>query len=282
MRVVFSGGQQSPRSKAVLRRNKWQKWGKIMRLKGKAAIVTGGASGFGRGIVDAFVREGASVMIADIDGEAAAAVVDELKASGHTVEAMKVDVTDSVQVAAAVAQVRELLGGLDIMVANAGLGQRPTRIEDTTDEEFERQMAVNVRGVFNCAKHAVPVFREQGFGNIIITSSGIALTPRPNLVVYGATKGAVLTFAKGLAMELAPEHIRVNALCPAAGDTPMLREFMGGTDISEAREKFRESLPMGRFISPADMGEAAVFLASDREAGAITGTALAVDGGRCI
>ena len=253
-----------------------------MRLKGKTAIVTGGASGFGRGIVEAFVREGANVMIADINGDAATAAASELGAGNHVVEAVKVDVTDSGQVAASVAQTREQLGGLDIMVANAGLGQRPSRLEETSDEEFERQMAVNVRGVFNCAKHAVPVFRAQGHGNIIITASGIALTPRPNLVVYGTTKGAVLTFAKGLAMELAPEHIRVNALCPAVGDTPMLQEFMGGTETAEARERLRESLPMGRFISPADMGDAAVFLASDHEAGSITGTALAIDGGRCI
>ena len=253
-----------------------------MRLKGKVAIVTGGASGFGRGIVESFVREGAKVLIADINGAAAAATASELIADGHTATSIAVDVTDSDQVAASVAQAREQLGGLDIMVANAGLGQRPTRLEDTSDEEFERQMAVNVRGVFYCAKHAVPVFRAQGHGNIIITASGIALTPRPNLVVYGATKGAVLTFAKGLAMELAPEHIRVNALCPAVGDTPMLKEFMGGAESAEAKEKFRESVPMGKFISPADMGDAAVFLASDREAGSITGTALAVDGGRCI
>ena len=122
---------------------------------------------------------------------------------------------------------------------------------------------------------------NQGSGTIINTASGIALTPRPNLVLYGASKGWVVTFTKGLAMELAVEGIRINALCPAAGDTPMLAEFMGGEETTEGRERFTGSIPMGRLIQPEDMGWAAVYLASD-EAAAVTGTCLPVDGGRCI
>ncbi len=253
-----------------------------MRLANKTAIISGGASGFGRGIVEAFLEEGACVVIADLDGDGAAKAASELDPTGRRAISRRVDVTDSPSVADCLAFAQDNFGSLDIMVANAGIGQRPCRLEDTTDEEFDRQLAVNVKGVFNCARHAVPVFRAQKSGNIIITASGIALTPRPNLVAYATGKGAAVTFAKGLAMELAPEGIRVNALCPAAGDTPMLTEFMGGNATEDARQRFQDSVPMGRLISPRDMGQAAVFLASDAQAATITGTALAVDGGRCI
>ncbi|MEM7428741.1 MAG: glucose 1-dehydrogenase [Pseudomonadota bacterium] len=250
-----------------------------MRLDGKVAIVTGGASGFGLGIVKCYVDEGAKVLIADIDG---AKADEQAAALGSNTAGHQVDVTDSAAVKLMIEAARERFGGLDIMVANAGLGQRPVPLDETPDEEYDRQFDVNVKGMHFCCKHATAFFKAQGHGNIIVTASGIALMPRPNLVVYGATKGAVLTYAKGLAMELAPAGIRVNALCPAAGDTPMLQEFMGGEETTDKKEAFRTSMPMGRFITPEDMGHAAVYLASDREAGAITGTALAVDGGRTI
>ena len=252
------------------------------RLQDKAAIVTGGASGFGGGIVDCFAREGAKVLVADLDEEGGRAKCEAVAAAGGTALFHRVDVTDGAQVDAMVAACEEAFGAVDVMVANAGLGQRPCPLEETSEESFDLQFAVNVRGVFYCCKAVLPAFRRQGRGTIVITASGIALTPRPNLVVYGATKGAVLTFAKGLAMELAPEGFRVNALCPAAGDTPMLAEFMGGQESAEARERFVSGLPMGKLITPEDMGNAAVFLASDAEAGTITGCALPVDSGRCI
>ena len=252
------------------------------RLEGKAAIVTGGASGFGGGIVSCFTREGAKVLVADLDEAGGQTMVEQVRAAGGTAEFCRTDVTDDDQVTAMVEGCLEAYGTVDVLVANAGLGQRPCRLEETSDDNFDLQFAVNVRGVFLCCKRVLPAFRQQGSGNIIITASGIALTPRPNLVVYGATKGAVLVFAKGLAMELAPEGFRVNALCPAAGDTPMLTEFMGGTASAEARERFVSGLPLGRLIAPEDMGTAAVFLASDAEAGTITGCALPVDSGRCI
>ena len=252
------------------------------RLAGKAAIVTGGASGFGSGIVEAFAREGAKVLIADLNGETGQAMADEVTGSGGAAAFQQVDVTDESQVQAMVATCVERFGAVDVMVANAGPGQRPCPLEETSDADFERQFAVNVRGVFYCCKHVLPAFRRQGNGNIIVTASGIALLPRPNLVVYGATKGAVLNLAKGLAAELAPEGFRVNALCPAAGDTPMLAEFMGGEATSEGRVRFESGLPLGKLISPEDMGNAAVFLASDSEAATITGCALPVDSGRCI
>ena len=249
------------------------------RLSGKVAVVTGGASGFGAGIVDCFLREGAKVLIADVNGPAA-----EAKAAASPGEALALptDVTDDAAVRAMVAAAVEHFGALDILVANAGLGQRPTPLDQTSDQEFERQFAVNVKGVFQCCRAVLPQFRCQGSGSIIVTASGIALKPRPNLVVYGATKGAVLALAKGLAMELAPEGFRVNALCPGAGDTPMLAEFMGGEASAEGRERFRSGLPLGLLIRPEDMGEAALFLADEAASSRVTGVALPVDSGRTV
>lgn len=252
----------------------------MSRLESKVAIVTGGASGFGMGIVRHFVAAGAKVLVADLDEQKGNALADELGGASR-VEFLRVDVTNPEDVSGMVDTVQSRLGGLDVLVNNAGIGQRPARLEETTDEVYDTLFDVNVRSVFICCRAALPVFRRQGYGNIINTASGIALTPRPNLVAYGATKGAVVTFTKGLAMELAEDGIRVNALCPAAGDTPMLAEFMGGEETEEGRSRFTASVPMGRLISPDDMGAAAVFLASD-EAGMVTGTSLAVDGGRCI
>ena len=252
------------------------------RLQGKTAIVTGGASGFGKGIVESFVREGARVLIADRDGPSAHRLAAALTAEGAAVSAIETDVTERAANHHMVDTCAERYGGLDILVANAGLGQRPCRLEETSDEEYERQFDVNVRGVFYGCRAALPGFRRKGAGCIIITVSGIALRPRPNLVIYGATKGAVLNLAKGLALELAPEGIRVNGLCPGPGDTPMLAEFMGGTETPEGRETFRSNLPLGKLIRPEDMGEASVFLADERASSRLTGVMLPVDSGRTV
>ena len=252
------------------------------RLQGKAAIITGGASGFGAGIVDVFAREDASVLIADLNGDAAEAQARAVGAAGGKASALAVDVTRWADNEAMVAECLGRFGRFDILVANAGLGQRPCALEEMTDEAFDQQFDVNVRGVFYNCKAAIPHFRSQGSGNIIVTASGIALRPRPNLVIYGATKGAVLNLAKGLAVELAGEGIRVNALCPGPGDTPMLAEFMGGSDTPEGREAFRANLPLGKLIRPEDMGEAALFLADDAASSRLTGVTLPVDSGRTV
>ncbi len=252
------------------------------RLENKVAIVTGGASGFGSGIVDSFAREGAKVFIVDINADAAATKAEAVNSSGGTASSMQVDVSNLADNQAMVDACKDTFGGIDILVANAGLGQRPCPLEQTSDDEYERQFDVNVKGVFYNCKAVLPVFRHQGCGNIIITASGIALRPRPNLVVYGATKGAVLNLAKGLALELAPEGIRVNALCPGPGDTPMLAEFMGGNETDEGRENFRSVLPLGKLIRPEDMGEAALFLADENASSRLTGLMMPVDSGRTV
>lgn len=252
-----------------------------MKLKDKTVIVTGAASGFGKGIAEQIAANGARVVVADLDGVKAQQTVDEIQSSGGVAMAFTVDVSDARQVESMVQAAVDSYDKLDCIVNNAGIGQRPTPLEDTGDDVFEALYLINMKGVHLGCAAALKVFRQQGYGNIINTSSGIALTPRPNLVAYGASKGWVSLYTKGLAMELSGEGIRVNALCPAAGDTPMLAEFMGGTETNEGRERFVGNIPMGRLITGKDMGAAAVFLASD-DAAMITGTLLPVDGGRCI
>ena len=254
----------------------------VGRLAGKTSIVTGGASGFGAGIARVFVREGARVLVADLDEAKGRELAEEISDTGGRAAFHPVDVTDKAAVEAMMVACEEQFGPVEVLVANAGLGQRPCPIEEITDDELERQFAVNFRGVLYCCQKALPVFRRNRRGTILVTASGIALLPRPKLAAYGAAKGAVLNLAKSLALELAPEGIRVNAICPAIGDTPMLTEFMGGAKSPEAREQFRSNLPLGRLVTPDEVASAAVFLASDREAGNITGCALPVDGGRCI
>lgn len=251
------------------------------KLTGQNAIVTGGASGFGAGIVESFIDHGASVLIADRDAAGGEALARKLGGTDGRCEFIQTDVTGAGDVDAAIARCEQAFGSIDIMVANAGLGQRPCRFEDTPDEIFDNLMDVNVRGVFLCVRACVGAFRQRGRGNIIITASGIALTPRPNLVPYAISKGAVVSLAKGLAAELADSGVRVNAICPAVGDTPMLSEFMGGELDASKRSAFEQSVPMGRLINGHDIGEAAAWLASS-ESAMVTGSALAVDGGRCI
>ena len=252
------------------------------RLAGKAAVVTGAASGFGRGIAECFAREGASVLVADRNAEAAEKVAERIRKQGGIAQAHKVDVTDSDGVLSMYTASESAFKAFHILVANAGLGQRPGRLEETSEEVFDALFDVNVKGVYHCCRHAIPLFRGQGHGTIIITASGIALKPRANFVAYGASKTAVVGLTKGLAEELAPDGIRVNALCPAIGDTPMLAEFLDGDPTGERRGEAQALLPLGKLITPEDVGNAAVFLASDTEAATITGCALPVDSGRCI
>lgn len=248
-----------------------------MRLDGKKAIVTGGASGFGAGIVRAFVAEGANVVIADLNSEGAAALAAEM---GEKAYAQTVDVSADDSVSAMVAASEHLLGGIDILVNNAGIGHVPRELESLPEEEFDRLFSVNAKSVYLTARHVVPIMKDKGHGAILNVASTGGVSPRPNLTWYNASKGWMITATKAMAVELAPNQIRVNAINPVAGDTPLLATFMG-EDTPEIRSKFLASIPIGRFSTPADMGAAAAFLCSD-EASMITGVAMEVDGGRCI
>ena len=171
-------------------------------------------------------------------------------------------------------------GRIDVLVNNAGVAHTPQPLEDLPPEAFDRIHAVNMRAVYLLARAVVPAMKAQGTGVIVNVASTAGVSPRPNLTWYNASKGWLITATRSMAVELAPAGIRVNAVNPVAGDTPLLPTFMGG-DTPELRQKFLSTIPLGRFSTPADIGEAVSFLASDA-ASMITGVALEVDGGRCI
>jgi len=177
---------------------------------------------------------------------------------------------------AAIAQ----FGELDILVNNAGVTHLPQAMEEITEEDFDRVLAVNAKSVYWSARTIVPHMKNNGGGAILNIASTAGVSPRPRLSWYNASKGWMITATRSMAVELAPDGIRVNALNPVAGETPLLKSFMG-EDTPEMRQKFLSTIPLGRFSQPRDLGNAACFLCSD-EADMITGVALEVDGGRCI
>jgi 3-oxoacyl-[acyl-carrier protein] reductase len=249
----------------------------MARLDGKTAIVTGGASGFGAGIVRKFVAEGARVMIADINGDGAAALAKEL---GTVTIAQQVDVSkdESVNDMAGTAIAR--FGRLDILVNNAGVSHMPAPLDEISEADFDRVVAINIKSVYLTARHLVPHMKANKRGVILNIASTAAVSPRPRLSWYNASKGWMVTATKSMAVELAPLGIRVNAINPVAGETPLLKTFMG-EDTPEMRAKFLATIPIGRFSTPADIGNAAAYLCSD-EASMVTGVAMEVDGGRVI
>ncbi|MCP3971343.1 MAG: glucose 1-dehydrogenase [Rhodobacteraceae bacterium] len=246
-----------------------------MRLAEKTAIVTGGGSGFGAGIAAKFAAEGARVMVADINPDAAAAVAADTGGIARTV-----DVADGDSVAAMARAALEAFGHVDILINNAGITHLPKPMEEVTEDEFDRVLAVNAKSVYLTARHLVAHMKSRGTGAILNIASTAGLSPRPNLNWYNASKGWMITATKTMAVELAPHGVRVNALCPVAGETPLLASFMG-EDTPERRAAFLSTIPIGRFSTPEDMGQAACYLCSD-EASMVTGVAMQVDGGRCI
>jgi len=245
-----------------------------MRLEGKRAIVTGAGSGFGAGIARKFAAEGAQVIVADINGDAAHDVADDIGGIPMTC-----DVANATSIKALAAVVLSQ-GPLDILVNNAGVTHLPGPLEEISEDDFDRLYVVNMKSVYLMARAFVPHFKEQGSGAILNVASTAGVSPRPRLNWYNASKGWMITATKAMAVELAPDGIRVNAINPVAGETPLLKSFMG-EDTPEVRAKFLSTIPMGRFSTPEDMGNAACFLCSD-EASMITGVAMEVDGGRCI
>jgi 3-oxoacyl-[acyl-carrier protein] reductase len=247
-----------------------------MRLEGKSVVVTGGGGGFGEGIVRRFAAEGAWVVVADINLEAAERVARDVGG-----KAIAGDVSKGADVQAMIDLAVEEFGGVDVVVNNAGTTHRNRPMLEVDEETFDRVYAVNVKSIYWMAQAAVPQFRRQGRGGAIINISSTAgIRPRPGLVWYNGTKGAVNTMTMCMATELAPDNIRVNAICPVISATGLLTEFMGVEDTPENRARFIASVPLGRMSTPADIANACVYLAEDSSS-FITGTLLPVDGGRC-
>lgn len=249
----------------------------MARLDGKVAVVTGAASGFGKAMAERFAGEGAAVVIADIDEDGGRAVAETL---GEAARFIACDVTREADVAGAVALAEQAFGGLDILVNNAGYTHWNGPFDGVAEDEFDRVYAVNVKGVYWGARAAVPAFRRRGGGVMLTIASTAGVRPRPGLSWYNGSKFAAIGLTKSLAVELAGENIRVCALNPVAGETPLLAKFMG-EDTPEKRAQFKATVPLGRLSKPADVANAAVFLCSD-EAEFLTGVCLEVDGGRCI
>jgi 3-oxoacyl-[acyl-carrier protein] reductase len=248
-----------------------------MRLKGKAALVTGAGQGFGYGIAESFAREGARVACLDLKGDVAEAAAKRL---GAPAIALQGDVSNRADVERAARAAIEAFGRVDIVVNNAGTTHRNKPVMEVTDDEFDRIFAVNVKSILLTAQAFIPHMRAEGGGVFVNVGSTAALRPRPGLTVYNSSKGAVHLMTKSMAVELAPDKIRVCALAPVAGETPLLAMFMG-EDTPEKRAAFKATVPLGRFSTPKDIGDAALYLASD-EANFLTGVVLEIDGGRCV
>lgn len=248
-----------------------------MRLKDRVAIITGAASGFGEGMAKRFSEEGAKVVVADLNAKGAERVANEI---GPAAIPVTVDVSQKADIDNMVAMALRAFGRVDILINNAGYTHRNGDMLKVDETTFDLIVAVNMKAIYHAALAIVPIMEAQGGGAIINTASTAGLRPRPGLTWYNASKGWTITATKSMAIELAPKKIRVNCLCPVAGETGMLRQFLG-EDTPERRAQFRATIPLGRFSTPQDIANAALWLASD-EAAFITGVALEVDGGRCI
>ena len=253
-----------------------------MKLADRVAIVTGGGSGIGAAAALAFAGEGARVLIADLDEAAAKRTVESIeRAGGHAIGA-RCDVTRAPDTQGVVEQALAAWGRLDIFFANAGVPQWKTDVEDVEEKDFDRIMDVNVKGVWLGAKYALPVMKRARRGVFLITASTAGIRPRPGGQVYAASKGAVITLTKALALEVAGHGVRVVAIAPVATHTPMLPTFMNRKEVdADSLAAYVKTVPLGRLNQPEDLARTAVFLASD-DAAMITGSCVEVDGGRCI
>jgi 3-oxoacyl-[acyl-carrier protein] reductase len=253
-----------------------------MRLKDRVAIVTGAASGIGAASAVAMAREGARVLVVDLDEAGAKRVVEQIEKAGAHAAAARADVTRAADNQAIVEQAMSRWGRLDVFFANAGVPQWKTDLEEVDEKVFDQIFGVNVKGVWLGAKYAMAVMKRQRRGVFLITSSTSAIRPRPGGQTYAASKGAVITFAKALALEAAPYGVRVVAIAPVATHTPMLPTFMNRQAVdAESLQRYESTVPLGRLNQPEDLAATAVFLASD-DAAMITGSCVEVDGGRCI
>jgi 3-oxoacyl-[acyl-carrier protein] reductase len=245
-----------------------------MRLKGKVAIVTGGASGFGAGIARRFAAEGASLIVNDINAPAGEKLAAELGA-----RFVRGDVTRAEDWGKLV---REAGPQLEIVVNNAGWTHRRKAYLEVTEAEFDKVYAVNVKSVYLAALHAVPVLRARGGGCFVNIASTAGIRPRPGLTVYNSSKGAVITMSKSMAAEFGPDRIRVNCVNPVfSPDTSLSADFAGGALTEEAKKGFLATIPLGRFSTPLDVANACLYLASD-DAAFVSGVCIEVDGARSV
>lgn len=248
------------------------------RLAGKITLVTGAASGFGAGIARAYAREGATVVLADLNEEGARSVARDC---GGLSLGVRCDVTRRADIDATVQLVRERFGRLDVVVNNAGWTHRNRPMLEVDEDTFDRVFDINVKSIFHMTHAVVPMMRTQGGGVILNVGSTAGIRPRPGLTWYNGSKGAVNLLSKSMAVELGPDGIRVNAICPVIGETALLEAFMGVPDTPENRAKFIATIPLGRLSRPDDVAAAALFLASD-EAAFISGVEFPVDGARTV
>ena len=246
-----------------------------MRLKNKVAVITGSASGFGKGIAEKFTEEGAKIIMVDINSRLLKKVAKNLSQDYFIA-----DVSKSSNFKSLFNYVYRKYKTADIIVNNAGVTHKPKSMETVTEKEFNKVFNVNAKSVYFCGKYFVPKMKRIKKGVILNVASTAGLSPRPKLNWYNASKGWMITATKAMAIELAPHKVRVNAIAPVAGLTPLLKSFMGGNSVKK-KQSFLSTIPIGRFSTPQDMGNAACFLCSD-EASMITGVVLEVDGGRCI
>ena len=246
-----------------------------MRLKNKVAVITGSASGFGKGIAEKFTEEGAKLIMVDINARLLKKVAKNLNQDYFIA-----DVSKSSNFKSLFNYVYKKYKTADIIVNNAGVTHKPKSMETVTEKEFNKVFNVNAKSVYFCGKYFVPKMKRIKKGVILNVASTAGLSPRPKLNWYNASKGWMITATKAMAIELAPHKVRVNAIAPVAGLTPLLKSFMGGNSVKK-KQSFLSTIPIGRFSTPQDMGNAACFLCSD-EASMITGVVLEVDGGRCI
>jgi meso-butanediol dehydrogenase / (S,S)-butanediol dehydrogenase / diacetyl reductase len=248
------------------------------RLEGKKAIITGAATGIGRASALLFAEHGASVVVADINQEKGQAVVGEIISAGGEACFIYADLVKADSVESMVTETVQKYGQVDILYNNAGVNLF-ARLTDTQEEDWDRVMAVNVKGVYLCCKYAIPAMKANGGGVIINTASAAAIVGLRNLAAYTASKGAVLQMTKNLALDYAPDNIRVNALCPGVTATEMTLQVIDGSpDPQAARERFDSARPMMRMGDPIEIAQAALFLASD-DSSYMTGAHLVVDGG---
>jgi 3-oxoacyl-[acyl-carrier protein] reductase len=252
-----------------------------VRLKDKVALVTGAASGFGEGIAKRFAAEGAALVLADINDQGGRRVEGEIAATGARARYVHADVAKGGDVQAMIDAALAAFGRIDVLVNNAGWAYSNRSSLEVSEADFDKLFATNVKSLYHATRAAVPAMRRQGGGVMINIASTAAARPRPNLTWYNATKGAAVTITRSLAVELAPDKIRVNAINPVIGETGLLETFMGAPDTPANRQRFLATIPLARFSTPRDVASAALFLAAD-ESDFLTGVCLDVDGGRSV